>query len=210
MAKDYYVHDSSFVDEGTTIGSCTKNCNFSHIMKNPIIGKKCNFGQNVSVPGGVKIGSNVKVQNNVSIYEGTQIKDDVFLAPSCVLTNVTKPRSQIVRRGLYEKMLMKKGATIGENATIVCGVVLGRYCFIAASAVVAKDVPDYTLIVGVPGKNKGWISRHGIPLIDCDDDGIMVCRESGYRYQKDANGILKCLDLDEEAPLPKDKSIGIS
>jgi UDP-2-acetamido-3-amino-2,3-dideoxy-glucuronate N-acetyltransferase len=210
MNRDYFVHDSSIVDDGAIIGSGTKIWHFSHIMKNAVIGNNCSFGQNVSIAGGVEIGNNVKVQNNVSIYKGAIIEDDVFLGPSCVLTNVTNPRSQIIRRGLYEKTVFKRGATVGANATIVCGITLGRYCLIAAGAVVAKDVPDYALIVGVPGRNKGWVSRHGIPLVNRDDSGVMICAESGYRYQEKVPGILKCLDLDEEAPLPEEKAIGLS
>ena len=208
--SNYFVHESSIVDSGVTIGSGTKIWHFSHIMPNADIGKNCSFGQNVFVADGVIIGNNVKVQNNVSIYEGVTIEDDVFLGPSCVLTNITNPRSQIVRRGLYKKSLFKRGATVGANATIICGVTLGRYCLIAAGAVVVKDVSDYALMMGVPAIKKGWVSRHGIPLTDPDNDGIMICAESRFRYKEVTTGILRCLDIDEEAPLPKDKSIGLS
>ncbi len=208
MAKGYFVHESSVVDDGAIIGEGTKVWHFSHIMKDVRIGKNCNFGQNVCVSSGVTIGSNVKVQNNVSIYAGTVVEDDVFLGPSCVLTNVTNPRSQVVRRGIYEKTTLRRGATVGANATIVCGIELGRYCFIAAGAVVAKDVPDYALMVGVGARQLGWISRHGIRLPEPDSEGVMVCAESGYRYKEIEPGVVRCLDLDEESPLPADKSVG--
>lgn len=204
----YFVHVTAIVDDDAQIGDGTKIWHFSHIMAGAKIGQKCIFGQNVCVAGGVEIGNNVKVQNNVSIYTGTIIADDVFLGPSCVLTNVTNPRSQVVRRGLYEKTVMHRGVTVGANATIVCGVELGRYCFIAAGAVVAKDVPDYALMVGVPARQDGWISRHGIRLPAPDSDGIMICPESGYRYQEVTPGIVRCLDLDEERPLPADMAVG--
>jgi UDP-2-acetamido-3-amino-2,3-dideoxy-glucuronate N-acetyltransferase len=204
---DYFVHQSSYVDEGAEIGNGTKIWHFSHVMSGAKIGERCSFGQNCVVSPGVLIGSNVKVQNNVSIYEGTIIEDDVFLGPSCVLTNVTNPRSQVIRRSLYEKTLLRRGCSIGANATVVCGITIGRYSFIGAGAVVAKDVPDYALMVGVPARQKGWMSRHGI-LLTPGDDGIMVCKESGYRYKETTPGVLKCLDLDEDAPLPAEKAVG--
>ena len=177
-------------------------------MKDVQIGRNCIFGQNVNVASGVVIGNNVKVQNNVSIYAGTVVEDDVFLGPSCVLTNVTNPRSQVIRHGLYEKTIFRKGATVGANATIVCGIELGRYSFIAAGAVIAKDVPDYALMVGVPARQDGWMSRHGIRLPEPDADGIMVCAESGYRYKEIEQGIVRCLDLNEGVSLPPDKAVG--
>lgn len=206
--KDYFVHESAYVDEPCNIGRGTKIWHFSHIMKDVNIGERCIFGQNVNVASGVVIGSNVKVQNNVSIYRGTIIEDDVFLGPSCVLTNVTNPRSQVVRHSLYEKTTLRRGATVGANATIVCGIELGRYCFIAAGAVVVKDVPDYALMVGVPAKQMGWMSRHGIRLPKPDSDSIMVCPESSYRYKEVKPGVVRCLDLDEAEPLPADKTVG--
>lgn len=205
--SDYFVHESSYVDEGAEIGAGTKIWHFSHVMSGAKIGERCSFGQNCVVSPGVVIGSNVKVQNNVSIYEGTIIEDDVFLGPSCVLTNVTNPRSQVVRRSLYEKTLLRRGCSIGANATVVCGITIGRYAFVGAGAVVAKDVPDYALMVGVPARQKGWMSRHGVPLTP-GAEGVMICKESGYRYQETEPGILKCLDLDEDLPLPADKSVG--
>lgn len=205
---DFFVHESSYVDENVVIGAGTKIWHFSHVMSGAKIGERCNFGQNCVVSPGVVIGSNVKVQNNVSIYEGTIIEDDVFLGPSCVLTNVTNPRSQVLRRSLYEKTLLRRGCSIGANATIVCGITVGRYAFVAAGAVVVKDVPDYALMVGVPARRKGWMSRHGHLLASVDACGVMVCPESGLRYQEDTPGKLRCLDLDEEAPLPQEMAVG--
>jgi len=206
--KPYFVHQSACVDEGAQIGEGTKIWHFAHIMKGARIGNKCIFGQNTSVAGGTTIGNNVKVQNNVSIYTGTVIEDDVFLGPSCVLTNVTNPRSQVVRHDLYEKTILRRGATVGANATIVCGIEIGRYAFIAAGAVVSKDVPDYALMVGVPARRLGWMSRHGHRLTGPDAEGIMVCPESGFRYKEAEPGVLRCLDLDEEAPLPPEMAKG--
>jgi UDP-2-acetamido-3-amino-2,3-dideoxy-glucuronate N-acetyltransferase len=177
-------------------------------MKGAEIGERCNLGQNVCIGSDVKIGNNVKIQNNVSVYTGTHIEDDVFLGPSCVLTNITNPRSQIVRHSLYEGTLIKRGATIGANATIVCGITIGRYAFIAAGAVVAKDVPDYGLMVGMPARQQGWMSRHGIKLPQPNAEGIMVCPESNFRYTEISAGVLRCLDLDEEKPLPTEMTVG--
>ncbi len=206
--SDYFVHESSYVDEGAVIGTGTKIWHFCHISGKVRVGTNCNFGQNVFVADGVEIGSNVKIQNNVSVYTGAVIEDDVFLGPSCVLTNVTNPRSQVVRRGIYEKTIFRRGVTVGANATIVCGIELGRYAFIAAGAVVTKSVPDYALMVGNPARQRGWMSRHGVKLPEPDSDGIRVCPESGYRYQETRPGVLRCLDLDEQAPLPPDKAVG--
>ena len=205
--KDYYIHPSSYVDDDVVIGSGTKIWHFCHVQSGAKIGERCIFGQNCNVANDVVIGNNVKVQNNVSIYTGTTIEDDVFLGPSCVLTNVSNPRSQIARHSLYEKTLIRRGATIGANATIVCGITLGRYCFIAAGAVVTKDVPDYAFIVGVPGKQRGWMSRHG-HILKPGPDGIMVCPESGLHYKETSPGILNCLDLDEENLLPENLARG--
>ena len=198
----FYVHPSSFVDEGARVGDGTRIWHFCHVLPGAVIGERCSFGQNCSVAGGTVIGNNVKVQNNVSIYEGTVIEDDVFLGPSCVLTNVTNPRSQVVRKALYERTLLRRGCSIGANATVVCGITVGRYAFVAAGAVVARDVPDYALVVGVPGRFAGWMSRHGHRLGSPDAEGTMTCPESGLRYREASPGVLRCLDLDEEAPLP--------
>ena len=203
----YSVHPTAIVDANVTIGDGTKIWHFAHICPGAKIGANCIFGQNTMVANDVVIGSNVKVQNNVAIYTGTEIEDDVFLGPSCVLTNVTNPRSQVKRHSLYERTVIRRGTTVGANATIVCGITLGRYSFIAAGAVVAKDVPDYGFVMGVPGRLKGWMSRHG-HLLKFDDSGIAVCPESGFRYQL-ANGAVRCLTLDEEAPLPVELAEGI-
>ena len=204
----YFVHESSYVDEGAVIGDGTKIWHFCHVLSGARIGRRCSFGQNVSIAGGTLIGDNVKVQNNVSIYEGTTIEDDVFLGPSCVLTNVTNPRSQVVRRALYEPTLLRRGCSIGANATIVCGITIGRYAFVAAGAVVARDVPDYALMVGVPARQAGWMSRHGHRLKSPDAAGVMTCPESGLRYRQESPDVLRCLDLAEDAPLPEALTVG--
>jgi UDP-2-acetamido-3-amino-2,3-dideoxy-glucuronate N-acetyltransferase len=198
----YRVHESAYIDNPVSIGEGTSIWHFCHISKGAEIGKNCVFGQNVFVADNVKIGNRVKVQNNVAIYTGCELEDEVFLGPSCVLTNVTNPRSQVNRHSLYEKTLFKRGCTVGANATIVCGLTLGRYAFIGAGAVVTKNVPDYALILGNPGKQKGWMSRHGHLLTNPNNDGIMICPESGFSYQL-KEGRLTCLDLDEDAPLPE-------
>ncbi|MGD9807431.1 MAG: acyltransferase [Deferribacterales bacterium] len=206
--SDFFVHESSYVDDGVSIGDGTKIWHFCHVLSGTSIGKGCSFGQNCVVGPNVQIGNNVKVQNNISIYEGLVIEDDVFLGPSCVLTNVTNPRSQVNRKTLYEKTLLRKGCSIGANATVVCGITVGRYSFVSAGAVVVSDVPDYALIMGVPGKFKGWMSRHGHMLKNPDADGVMTCPESGLRYKEVEPTVLKCLDLDEEAELSADLSVG--
>lgn len=203
----FHAHPTAIVDDNVIIGEGTKIWHFAHICPGARIGANCIFGQNTMVANDVVIGSNVKVQNNVAIYTGTEIEDDVFLGPSCVLTNVTNPRSQVKRHSLYEKTLIRRGTTVGANATIVCGITLGRYSFVAAGAVVAKDVPDYGFVMGVPGRLKGWMSRHG-HLLRFDDSGRAVCPESGYVYELKA-GAVKCLSLDEESPLPSELSLGV-
>jgi len=200
-----FSHPTAVIDEGAEIGERTKIWHFAHVFGGARIGSDCSFGQNTMVSDGVLVGNNVKVQNNVAIYSGTVIEDDVFLGPSCVLTNVTNPRSQVVRRGIYEKTLIRRGATVGANATIVCGVTLGRYAFVAAGAVVTRDVPDYGLVAGVPARRSGWMSRHGHLLRF--SDGLAVCPESGYRYRI-TDETVACLDLDEESPLPESLAIG--
>ena len=199
---DYFVHSSACVDEGASIGKGSKIWHFCHVCTGAQIGERCILGQNVFIADRVVLGNNVKIQNNVSVYAGTTVEDDVFLGPSCVLTNVTNPRSQVNRHSLYEKTVIRRGATIGANATIVCGIEIGRYAFIAAGAVVARNVPDYALMMGVPGRQAGWMSRHGIRLPKPGADGIMTCPESGLQYRETAPGIVRCLDVDEEAPLP--------
>jgi UDP-2-acetamido-3-amino-2,3-dideoxy-glucuronate N-acetyltransferase len=199
----YYVHPSSYVDSPCEIGDGTKIWHFSHVMPHAKIGAGCILGQNVHVASHVTIGDNVKIQNNVSLYTGAVIEDDVFLGPSCVFTNIVNPRSEIVRRHLYETTRVGKGASIGANATIVCGTTIGRYAFIAAGAVVTRDVPDYALVMGVPARHVGWMSRHGYRLGAPDTDGVMTCPFSGLRYREEAPGRLHCLDVEETAPLPK-------
>jgi len=208
--SDYYIQETTVVDQGAQIGAGTKAWHFAHVFAGAVIGEACSFGQNTMVSDGVVIGRNVKVQNNVTIYAGATIEDDVFLGPSCVLTNVSNPRSQVMRRGIYETTLIRRGATIGANATVVCGTTLGRYCFIAAGAVVTRDVPNYSLVVGVPGNQVGWMSRHGHRL-KFGSDREAICRESGYRYALDKSGespVVSCLDLPEESSLPEDLSQG--
>jgi UDP-2-acetamido-3-amino-2,3-dideoxy-glucuronate N-acetyltransferase len=202
----YFKHESAYVDEPCEIGDGTKIWHFCHVQQRARIGNNCILGQNCNVGIDVVLGANVKVQNNVSIYTGTIIDDDVFLGPSCVLTNILNPRSQVNRHSLYEKTLLKRGCTIGANATIICGVTIGRYAFIAAGALVAKDVPDYALIIGVPGKQSGWMSRHGHRL-SFDNSGIAICPESRFRYHRGGDGV-RCLDLPEDQSLPKEHVIG--
>ena len=199
--RDYFVHPSSYVDEPCEIGAGTKIWHFSHLLKNSRIGRNCNIGQNVSIASDVVVGNNVKIQNNVSLYTGLILEDDVFCGPSCVFTNVTNPRSQILRHHLYEKTLVRRGASIGANATIVCGTTIGRYAFIGAGAVVASDVPDYALMLGVPARQKGWMSRHGHRLTERDVEGNWICPESGWRYREVEPGILRCLEWDEDKAL---------
>src|SRR5437667_437926 len=198
----YFVHESAYVDDGAQVGAGTKIWHFSHIMKGARIGERSIIGQNVNVDGGAIVGSNVKVQNNVSVYAGVVIEDDVFLGPSCVLTNVSNPRAEVNRHSLYEITRLKRGCTVGANATIVCGITIGRYAFVGAGSVVTKSVPDFALVVGNPARHIGWMSRHGHRLDSVDSHGVMRCPESGYRYQQTEAGVLRCLDLDEEAPLP--------
>lgn len=178
---DYFVHESSYVDEGCVIGKGTRVWHFSHIMPGCTIGTDCNIGQNVVISPGVILGNNVKIQNNVSVYTGVKCGDDVFLGPSMVFTNVTNPRSAVNRRGEYKETLVGKGATIGANATIVCGHNIGAYAFIGAGAVVTKDVPDYALVIGNPARQSGWMSRFGHKL-SFDGHGVAVCPESGEKY----------------------------
>ncbi|HPW66641.1 MAG TPA: acyltransferase [Salinivirgaceae bacterium] len=188
--QNVFVHPSSYVDEPCQIGEGTKVWHFSHIMQNCKIGSNCNIGQNVVVSPEVVLGNNVKVQNNVSIYTGVICEDDVFLGPSMVFTNVTNPRSAIVRRDEYKSTLVKKGATIGANATIVCGVTIGKYAFIGAGAVVTKDIPDYALMVGNPAKQTGWMSEAGHKLT-FNDKGVAVCPENKETYLLENNVVKK-------------------
>lgn len=179
--KDYFAHPTAVIDEGCKIGKGTKIWHFSHIMPDCIIGENCNIGQNVVVSPKVILGNNVKVQNNVSIYTGVICEDDVFLGPSMVFTNVINPRSAVPRRDQYMTTIVKKGASIGANATIVCGHNIGQYAFVGAGAVVTKDVPDYALVVGNPARQIGWVSEYGHRL-NFDENGIAICPESGQKY----------------------------
>ena len=180
--KNYFVHESSYVDEPCQIGKGTKIWHFSHVMKNAVIGENCNIGQNVVVSPDVQLGNNVKIQNNVSVYTGVVCEDDVFLGPSMVFTNVINPRSGVIRKEEYMKTVVKKGASIGANATIVCGNNIGKYAFIGAGAVVTKEVPDYALMVGNPSKNIGWMSEFGERL-NFDSAGIAICDNTDLKYK---------------------------
>ena len=187
----YKAHETAVIDKGCTIGAGTTIWHFSHIMETAVLGENCNLGQNVVVSPDVVLGDNVKVQNNVSIYTGVVCEDDVFLGPSCVFTNVNNPRSEVNRRGIYEKTLVKKGATIGANATIVCGITLGEYAFIGAGTVVTKDVKAYALVVGNPSKQIGWMSAFGERL-NFEADNFAVCTASNEKYSLE-NGLVKRL-----------------
>jgi UDP-2-acetamido-3-amino-2,3-dideoxy-glucuronate N-acetyltransferase len=183
---DYFVHESSYVDEGARVGRGTKIWHFCHVLAGAEIGEGCNLGQNVVVMAGTRIGNNVKIQNNVSVYEGVELEDDVFCGPSCVFTNVVNPRSHVSRRHEYQRTLVRRGATIGANATVVCGSTVGEYAFVGAGAVVRGDVPAYALVVGVPARQVGWMCRCGVRLAveagraRCDACGAGY-RESGGR-----------------------------
>ena len=181
--EDVFIHETSYIDDNVEIGQGTKIWHFSHILKDCKIGKDCSFGQNVVVGPNVIIGSQVKIQNNVSIYEGVTLEDGVFCGPACVFTNVNNPRSQIVRKNEYLKTLIKRGATLGANCTIICGVTIGEFAFVGAGAVISKDVPSYALMVGVPGEQIGWMSQHGekldLPLIG---NAETICEHTNQRY----------------------------
>jgi UDP-2-acetamido-3-amino-2,3-dideoxy-glucuronate N-acetyltransferase len=201
----FYVHESSWIDSPVNIGEGTRIWHFCHISADATLGRNCILGQNVFVAGHVVIGNNVKIQNNVSIYTGVELEDDVFCGPSCVFTNISNPRSQIVRRHLYERTLVKRGATIGANATIVCGATIGRYAFIGAGAVVRGSVPDYALMLGVPATQRGWMGRHGFRL-KCESHARFVCPESHWTYIEEPPQLLRCLDWPEDRPLEPDSS----
>jgi len=188
--KEYFAHPTAVIDEGAKIGKGTKIWHFCHVMPKAEIGERCILGQNVFVADNVKLGNNVKIQNNVSVYTGVICEDDVFLGPSMVFTNVNNPRSAVIRHDKYEPTIVKKGATIGANATIVCGVTLGHHCFVGAGAVVTKDVKPYALVVGVPAKQIGWMSEYGHQL-EFDENGIAVCPESGQKYKLENGNVYK-------------------
>lgn len=190
MSKGYFVHESSYVDEPCEIGKDTKIWHFSHIMAGCTLGENCNIGQNVVISPNVILGNNVKIQNNVSVYTGVECEDDVFLGPSMVFTNVINPRSGVNRRDAYMKTRVKKGASIGANATIVCGNAIGQFAFIGAGAVVTKEIPDYALVVGNPAKQVGWISEFGHRLT-FDDVLYARCPESNELYELSNNKVIK-------------------
>jgi UDP-2-acetamido-3-amino-2,3-dideoxy-glucuronate N-acetyltransferase len=192
MEKEFFAHETAVVDEGCKIGKGTKIWHFSHIMTGCEIGENCNIGQNVVISPSVKLGKNVKVQNNVSIYTGVICEDDVFLGPSMVFTNVINPRSAVNRKSQYGSTTVEKGATIGANATIVCGIKIGRFSFIGAGAVVTKSVKPYALVVGNPARQTGWMSEYGHKL-KFDDTGVAVCIESGYRYKLQNNEVSRII-----------------
>ncbi|HEX9164916.1 MAG TPA: acyltransferase [Gemmatimonadales bacterium] len=183
MTRDFYVHESSFVDDGAVIGPGTRIWHFCHVMPGAVIGERCNLGQNVVVMPGTRIGNNVKIQNNVSIYEGVILEDDVFCGPSCVFTNVTNPRSHVNRKAEYRPTVVRRGATIGANATVVCGHAIGAYAFIGAGAVVTGEVPDYALVVGVPARRVGWMCRCGVRL--AGEGAAWACPDCGARYREE-------------------------
>jgi UDP-2-acetamido-3-amino-2,3-dideoxy-glucuronate N-acetyltransferase len=188
--QTYQSHETAVIDAGCTIGGGTKIWHFSHVMTGAELGESCNIGQNVVVSPEVVLGNNVKVQNNVSIYTGVVCEDNVFLGPSCVFTNVNNPRSEVNRRGEYQKTLVRKGVTVGANATILCGVTLGKYSFIGAGAVVTKDVPDYALVVGNPSKQIGWMSEHGERL-EFDACGVARCPETKVKYKLENDKVVR-------------------
>lgn len=197
MEKPYFVHESSYVDEPCEIGEGTRIWHFSHIMAGSKIGRRCNIGQNVVISPGVTIGENVKIQNNVSVYTGVELEDDVFCGPSMVFTNVINPRSHVPRKDQFQKTLVKRGASIGANATVVCGRTIGRYAFIGAGAVVTRDVPDYALVLGNPARIAGWMCQCGerLPLsASADNDDYAQCMSCARRYTK------RALVLTEAAP----------
>lgn len=196
----YFVHESACIDQPVTIGQGTRIWHFSHVMSGARIGARCTLGQNVFVAAGTTIGDHVKIQNNVSLYEGVELEDYVFCGPSCVFTNVVNPRSEIVRKSEFQRTLVRRGASIGANATVICGATIGRYAFIGAGAVVRDDVPEYALMLGVPARRVAWMSRHGHRLWERDDDGNFVCKESRWRYRETPGG-MRCIDWPEDKPL---------
>lgn len=179
--NDYFVHETAVVDGGARIGHGTKIWHFSHVMA-ARIGKHCTLGQGCFVGAGVELGDGVKVQNHVSLFEGVVVEDDVFIGPSCVFTNVRNPRAPISRRGSFERTVLRRGCTLGANATVVCGIEVGRFALVGAGAVVTRGVPDHALVLGVPARQVGWVGRRGVRLSEPDDHGVMRCPESGEGY----------------------------
>lgn len=199
--RDVLVHPSACLDPGCEIGEGSQIWHFSHIMAGAVIGRRCTIGQNVFVARGAKIGDHVKIQNNVSLYDGVELEDEVFCGPSCVFTNVKNPRSELSRKAEFVKTRVRRGATLGANATVICGADLGRYALVGAGAVVSGQQPDYALLLGVPARRTAWVSRHGHRLEAKDSDGNLVCPESRFRYREEASGTLRCLDHSEDLPL---------
>ena len=189
---DYFVHESAYVDEGAKIGKGTKVWHFCHVMPGAVIGERSSLGQNVVVMSGTRIGDNVKIQNNVSVYEGVELEDDVFCGPSMVFTNVVNPRSHVSRKSEYKRTLVRRGSSIGANATIVCGVPLGEYSFVGAGAVVTSDVQPYAMMVGVPARRRGWMCQCGERL---PDSGVGSCAACGTTYEKSDSGIQPVLPV---------------
>lgn len=190
MNEEIFIHETAIVENGCKLGAGTKVWHFSHIMGSAVIGSNCNIGQNVFIADGVKIGSNNKIQNNVSIYNGVECEDDVFLGPSMVFTNVLNPRSAVNRKEEYKRTLIKKGASIGANATIICGIEIGAYAMIGAGAVVTKDVKDFELLVGNPAKQIGWVSEYGNKL-QFDENGIAFCTHTSSKYLLNEGKVVK-------------------
>ena len=190
MATDVTIHPTAIVDEGAKIGSGSRIWHWVHVSPKAVIGERCSLGQNVFIANEVLIGNNVKIQNNVSVYEGVILEDDVFCGPSMVFTNVYNPRSAVVRKNEYRKTLVKRGATIGANATIVCGVTLGEHCFIGAGAVINRDVPAFALMVGVPARQVGWMGEHGTRLEEETEAGFWRCPATGTRYRETPTGLV--------------------
>jgi UDP-2-acetamido-3-amino-2,3-dideoxy-glucuronate N-acetyltransferase len=198
-----FIHPTAVIDEGVHIGDGTRVWHFCHVLSGTSIGPGCTLGQNVMVGPDVKVGSHCKIQNNVSIYNGVELEDFVFCGPSMVFTNIQNPRCEFPQRGAGHNLrtLVRYGASIGANATLVCGITVGRFAFIGAGAVVVASVPDYALMLGVPARRRGWMSRHGARLPEPDVDGIRLCPMSGWRYREDPEGILRCLDWLEDQRL---------
>lgn len=201
--SELLIHPSACVDVGSSIGSGTRIWHFSHVMAGATIGKDCTLGQNVFVASGAKIGNHVKIQNNVSVYDGVELEDEVFCGPSCVFTNVKSPRAEISRKHEFLPTRVRRGASLGANSTVICGADLGRYALLGAGAVVSGQHPDYALLLGVPARRVGWVSRHGHRLETRDGEGNLLCPESRFRYRESASGTtLSCLDHPEDLPLP--------
>lgn len=207
--SDVFVHPSAFVDPPCQIGGGTQVWHFSHVSSGARLGERCKLGQNVFVAGGVVVGNDVKIQNNVSLYAGVVLEDDVFCGPSCVFTNVLNPRAQIVRKNEYRPTLVRRGATLGANCTIVCGCEIGQYAFIGAGALVRGSVPDYALMLGVPARQVGWMGRHGFRLIAKGQVGgqdSFLCPETKWTYEVGSDGVLRCADWPEDRVLAPNNS----